>query len=320
MIFIVTYEPTFRERLFMGKLYILDQAGSRILGCRTDGSELRTVVAGCTRHPDGIAIDAKSGYLYWTNMGSDFKRADGSIERARLDGSERRTVVAQGSTFTPKQIQIDPAAGLLYWCDREGMRVMRARLDGSGIEVLVQAGAGEEARLDARNWCVGIALDTARGLIYWTQKGPPGAGAGRILRAPLSLPAGATPASRGDIDVLFDGLPEPVDLEWMPDGALAWTDRAKTPHGGSVQMARIEADIGATSVATANSSSGTSPRLLAANLGEAIGIAIDETSARIFVATLQGEVLAMRLDGSERRTIVQGAGRLTGICYHHGHD
>jgi hypothetical protein len=83
-------------------------------------------------------------------------------------------------------------------------------------------------------------------------------------------------------------------------------------------MARIEADIGATSVATANSSSGTSPRLLAANLGEAIGI--DETSARIFVATLQGEVLAMRLDGSERRTIVQGAGRLTGICYHHGHD
>jgi hypothetical protein len=300
----------------MGKLYFLDQAGSRILGCRTDGSELQTIVAGCTRHPDGIAIDARSGYLYWTNMGNDFKRADGSIERARLDGSDRRTVVAEGLTFTPKQVQIDPAAGLLYWCDREGMRVMRARLDGSGIEVLVQAGDGDEARLDARNWCVGIALDTVRGLVYWTQKGPPGAGAGRILRAPLSLPAGATPAGRNNIDVLFDGLPEPVDLEWMPDGALAWTDRAQAPHGGSVHRA----NVGATSVEISHSSSGNTPRPLAADLGEAIGIAIDDISGRIFVATLQGNVLAMNLDGSDRRTIVRGAGRLTGICYHHGHD
>jgi hypothetical protein len=31
-------------------------------------------------------------------------------------------------------------------------------------------------------------------------------------------------------------------------------------------------------------------------------------------------VFVMRLDGSDRQTIVQGAGRLTGICYHHGHD
>jgi sugar lactone lactonase YvrE len=292
----------------MSKLYFLDQAGGRILSCRTDGSELRTVVADCPRHPDGIAIDARSGHIYWTNMGSDFKRADGSIERARLDGSERRTIVAEGLTFTPKQIQIDPAAGLLYWCDREGMRVMRARLDGSGIEVLVQTGAGEEARLDARNWCVGIALDTARGFVYWTQKGPPAGGAGRILSAPLSLPAGATPASRGDIEVLFDGLPEPVDLEWLPDGGLVWTDRAKTPHGGSVQRAGIGAEAGA------------GQRLLATGLGEAIGIAVDGASGKMFVATLQGSVLAMDLDGGGLRTIVRDAGRLTGICYHDGHD
>jgi sugar lactone lactonase YvrE len=289
----------------MDKLYILDQAGGRILSCRPDGSELHTVVDGCDRHPDGIAIDAESEHLYWTNMGSDFKRADGSIERARLDGSERRTIVAEGLTFTPKQILIDRAARLLYWCDREGMRVMRARLDGSGIDVLVQTGAGEEARLDARNWCVGIALDPARGLLYWTQKGPPSAGAGRILRAPLTLPAGATPASRGDIEVLFDGLPEPVDLELTPAGALLWTDRALTPHGGSVQRASIQ---------------GGGTQLLAAGLGEAIGIAVDEASGRLFVATLQGNVLAMNLDGSKVQTIVQGAGRLTGICYHHGHD
>jgi sugar lactone lactonase YvrE len=308
MIFIVTQSRFFCKGLFMSKLYFLDQAGSRILSCRPDGSELRTVVADCTRHPDGIAIDDQTSYLYWTNMGSDFKQADGSIERARLDGSERHTIVAEGLTFTPKQILIDKATRWLYWCDREGMRVMRSRLDGRGIEVLVQTGTGEAQRLDARNWCVGIALDTARGQLYWTQKGPPGAGAGRILRAPLALPAGATPSSRGDIELLFDGLPEPVDLEWTPAGELLWTDRAAAPHGGSVQRAGV-ADA-----------PGRIPQLLAADLGEAIGIAVDGAAGRMFVATLQGNVFAMNLDGSGRRAIVRGAGRLTGICYHGGYD
>lgn len=290
----------------MDKLYFLDQDGSRILSCRTDGSELRTVIAECAHHPDGIVIDDVSGYIYWTNMGRNFKRPDGSIERARLDGSERSTIVAEGLTFTPKQITIDQAAGLLYWCDREGMRVMRARLDGGGIEVLVQTGGTDEERLDARNWCVGIALDTARGLVYWTQKGPPNGGAGRILRAPLGVPAGATPASRDDIELIFDGLPEPVDLEWTPDRELLWTDRAMAPHGGSVQRARAGKDAG--------------PRLLAADLGEAIGVAVDEVSGRMFVATLQGKVFAMNHDGSGLQAIVRGAGRLTGICYHREHD
>ena len=290
----------------MDKLYFLDQDGSRILSCRTDGSELRTVVVGCANHPDGIVIDDVSGYIYWTNMGRNFKRPDGSIERARLDGSERRTIVAEGLTFTPKQIAIDQAAGLLYWCDREGMRVMRARLDGSGIEVLVQTGSTDDERLDARNWCVGIALDTARGHVYWTQKGPPNGGAGRILRAPLAVPAGATPAGRDDIELIFDGLPEPVDLDWAPDGELLWTDRARAPHGGSVQRARVGDDAG--------------PRVLADDLGEAIGVAVDEVSGRMFIATLQGKVFAMNLDGSGRQAIVRGAGRLTGICYHREHD
>jgi hypothetical protein len=291
----------------MDKLYFLDQDGRRILSCRTDGSELSVVVAGCALHPDGIVIDDVSGYIYWTNMGRNFKWPDGSIERAKLDGSARRTIVAEGLTFTPKQITIDRTAGLLYWCDREGMRVMRARLDGSGIEVLVQTGSKDEERLDARNWCVGIALDTARGLVYWTQKGPPNGGAGRILRAPLVLPAGATPASRDDIELVFDGLPEPVDLDWTPAGELLWTDRAMTPHGGSVQRARAGDDAG-------------TPQVLAADLGEAIGVAVDDVSGRMFIATLQGSVFAMNLDGSGRQAIVRGAGRLTGICYHRGHD
>lgn len=289
----------------MDQLIFLDQAGQRILRCASDGSGLQVLVPGCPHHPDGIAIDAEAGHLYWTNMGADFKRADGSIERVALDGSGRTTIVAPGATFTPKQILVDRPAGRLYWCDREGMRVMRSRLDGSAIEVLVQTGAGESERLDAANWCVGIAIDQAAGMLYWTQKGPPNGGAGRILRAPLALPAGATPANRADIEVLFDDLPEPVDLEWTADGALVWTDRATSAHGGTLNLA---ARAGA-----------AAPRQLADELGEAIGIAIDHEGGRMFVTTLQGDVIAIKLDGSGRRTIVENAGRLTGICYHRLH-
>jgi sugar lactone lactonase YvrE len=289
----------------MDTLFFLDQQRGAILACQPDGTGIRTVVADCPEHPDGIAIDAAGGYIYWTNMGRDFKQADGSIERCKLDGSERRTIVPRGLTFTPKQIVIHQ--GYLYWCDREGMRILRCTLDGGDIEVLLRTGDGEQDRADARNWCVGIALreDT----LYWTQKGAPSAGQGRILRAPLAQPAHST--------VLYDGLPEPVDLEFGPDGALYWTDRARTPHGGSVQRTTARTMGHATGAAPARA---LPPPPLAADLGEAIGIAIDARTGRMYISTLQGDVVAMRLDGGERRTIVRGVGRLTGICYHHGHD
>lgn len=286
----------------MDTLYFLDQLRGAILSCNTDGTGIRTVLADCPRHPDGIAIDEESGHIYWTNMGRDFKQRDGSIERCRLDGSERRTIVAEGRTFTPKQLVIDKSSGHLYWCDREGMRVMRCTLDGEHIEVLVQTGEGEEDRLDARNWCVGIAIDQERSMLYWTQKGPPNGGAGRILRAPLALPRGVSPAGRTDIEVLFEHLPEPVDLKFAPDGTLYWTDRALSPYGGSVNRAA------------------PTQRVLSTDLGAAIGIAISRQAGKLFVGTLQGSIYSMNLDGSGKREFVHGVGRLTGICYHRGHE
>jgi hypothetical protein len=99
--------------------------------------------------------------------------------------------------------------GKLYWSDREGMRVMRCNLDGSGLETLIETGHGDDDRRDARNWPVGIALDVEGGKLYWTQKGN-NADQGRIFRANLEIPEGQTPATRKDIEGLYDGLPEPI--------------------------------------------------------------------------------------------------------------
>ena len=106
-----------------GRLFVLDLSGGRVLSMKTDGSNKQVLAAGC-RHPDGVAIDAEAGHIYWTNMGV-FNLDDGSIERADLDGQNRTTIVPEGGTFTPKQMTIETNTGKLYWCDREGMRVMR---------------------------------------------------------------------------------------------------------------------------------------------------------------------------------------------------
>jgi hypothetical protein len=117
------------------RLFLLDLSENRVVSMKPDGSDRTVIVTEC-RYPDGIAVDVAAGHIYWTNMGVPAAN-DGSIERADLDGQNRLTIIPLGGTFTPKQVQLEGKSRRLYWCDREGMRLMRANLDGSNIETLV---------------------------------------------------------------------------------------------------------------------------------------------------------------------------------------
>jgi hypothetical protein len=203
--------PTSSVKAATGRLFVLELNDGRINVMNPDGSDKKTIVENC-HLPDGIVVDAQARHIYWTNMGVP-NLDDGSIERADLDGGNRRVIVPQGVTHTPKQIHLDKQNGKLYWCDREGMRVMRANLDGSRVETLVETGRGDTDRRDQTRWCVGITLDPKFEKIYWTQKGPTKGGLGRLCRANIDIPKGESPANRSDIEVLFDRLPEPIDLE-----------------------------------------------------------------------------------------------------------
>src|SRR5258706_4473826 len=123
------------------RLFVLELNAGRIHSMNTDGSDRKTIVTDC-RLPDGIAVDVDAGHIYWTNMGVPDLN-DGSIERADLEGKNRKFIVPAGATHTPKQLHLDKKNGKLYWCDREGMRVMRANLDGSELETLVESGRGD---------------------------------------------------------------------------------------------------------------------------------------------------------------------------------
>src|SRR5438034_354579 len=119
------------------------------------------------------------------------------------------------------------AAGRLFFLDASAGRILSVNAYGS----------------DETKWCVGITVDPRRRQIYWTQKGPDNAELGRIFRANIEIPKGENAANRTDIELLFDGLPEPIDLELdLENRLMYWTDRGDPPRGNTVNRAPMDAD------------------------------------------------------------------------------
>jgi 3-hydroxyacyl-CoA dehydrogenase len=290
------------------RVFFLDLSGGRIVSVNPDGSDGTVIVDDLNRLPDGIAVDVANGHIYWTNMGNPSVN-EGSIERIDLDGRNRKTIIPGGATFTPKELKLAVKGGKLYWCDREGMRVMRANLDGSNIETLVETGHGDKDRGDLRNWCVGIGIDSERGQIYWTQKGPDNAGQGRLFRAGIEIPKGQSPGNRKDIEVLFDGLPEPIDLDLdLKNRVIYWSDRGDPPRGNSVNRAPMDA----------GPQGRGEPEVLLTHLMEGIGLSLDLEQNRMFFTDFAGSLYSSKLDGSEKKVLLFGQGNLTGVEYAKG--
>ncbi|MFT3814019.1 MAG: 3-hydroxyacyl-CoA dehydrogenase NAD-binding domain-containing protein [Acidovorax sp.] len=287
---------------------------SRVLSLATDGTDERVLVDDLVSKPDGVTIDPARKHIYYTFMGAtrtgegDFWENEGEIERCNYDGSDRKTILPAGSFVTGKQCIFDAATQRLYWCDREGMRVMSCKPDGSDLHTHVQTGAGEDKH-DAGRHCVGVAVDAAGGWLYWTQKGAPKGGEGRISRVPLApLAAGADPAQRGDIEVILSGLPEPIDLEWDEGNqTMYWTDRGQPPKGNTLNRAKIV------------DGKAVDHEILLSDLHEAIGLALDLPGRRAFVSELAGRIYKVDLDKPGKGEIIyHGRGRLVGMALQRG--
>ena len=217
----------------MTELLVLNDGKQEIQAVSLDGTRVRTLITGIDERADGIVVDQLRGHVYWTNMGApdpgsgprseEAYARNGSLERANLDGTNRVTIVPRGAFTTGKQLAADFDAGVLYWCDREGMQVLSCNLDGSELRPLVVPAVGDKAALTIANHCVGIAVDLDRRLLYWTQKGAPKAGEGRVFRAPLDLRPGTSAQHRDDIELLWKDLPEPIDLHLFGGTTLVWT-------------------------------------------------------------------------------------------------
>lgn len=253
--------------------------------------------------PDGIDVDPSADRMYWTNMGADVNARDGSLMSSRLDGTDKRVLLSDGVLTTPKQLILvkDPLtqSEKLYFCDREGCSVHRCNVDGSEHEVLVQ-NPGSAA--DVKDWCVGITVDLKTRKFYWTQKGPSKSNLGRIYRANIDFLPGENGSNRSDIEVVFDKLPEPIDLEIESEsGVLYWTDRGEHPRGSSLNCARVEND-GKQEV-----------KILARHFHEPIGLKLDLQRKQIFVSDLGGSVYSVDVETGKKTVVHRDEGSYTGI-------
>ncbi len=102
--------------------------------------------------PEGVAIDAAAGKIYWADT------TTGVIRVANLDGTGATDLYTGESS--PSGVAIDPAAGLIYWADA---------VSGSGsIRVGNLDGSAAARTLFAReSYPVGVTIDPAAGKIYW---------------------------------------------------------------------------------------------------------------------------------------------------------
>ena len=66
--------------------------------------------------------------MFWTDWG-----AAGKIERAGMDGSERKVIVEPGKVRWPNGLSLDLVMDKLYWVDAKLHSISSSELDGSNI-------------------------------------------------------------------------------------------------------------------------------------------------------------------------------------------
>ncbi|KAJ6110837.1 Dehydrogenase multihelical [Penicillium sp. IBT 16267x] len=256
--------------------------------------------------PDGIDVSASTQRIFWTNMDHSVAARDGSVWSANMDGSDKKCLVPTGEVHTPKQIVTCEARKQVYFCDREGTGVHRCDYDGKNHEILVQRRAepGTSKADEMLLWCVGIAVDAERGLIYWTQKGDSKASRGRMFCAGIDIPAGETAENRTDIRCLMEGLPEPIDIELDSETqTLYWTDRGEHPTGCAVYRAYVGGEA-----------VNIQKNILARHFHEPIGLKLDKERNAVYVADLGGSLYSVSLEDGLKTEMLRNDACYTGIA------
>jgi sugar lactone lactonase YvrE len=267
-------------------IFWLEITGNRVWRANSDGTNKEMLATGQgISTPDGIAVDPVGSYVYWTNMGAPLGGANlGSLQRLRLGALVVETVIPVGITNTPTQISLDAQHSMLYWCDREGAKVWRSKLNGSSPEVLV---SGHNLFQLA-----GIALDVDKRQFYFTDR------LGRhIYRASFDFPAGEDDGNRSDLEELFafSNMAMPLDLDLdLEQRKIYWTDRAR----GTVQRANMDLPSGQSTVDRSD------VELLVSNLVDPISLALDHDDRQLYFTLLNGDVWRTNLDGSDRKLVV----------------
>jgi sugar lactone lactonase YvrE len=279
------------------RIYWLDILGNGVFSALPDGSDMQRISAALAA-PDGVVADDCSGAVYFTNMGSGLGGSGQASVQRFDDGTTETLIEPNSGINTAKQMTIDVAHGHLYIADREGATIWRSALDGSELEPVVrehgfsqlvgvavdpveghvyftdrnnaqlfrvglELPAGESAanRTDLEMlyaapdgaMLIDLAIDLDHQTIYVTDRNR-----GTVERMGLALPAGETSETRSDVDVVIDGLTEPIGVAVAPRDDLLYV----TELGGAVHRAGLDGS-GDAVIAQTGSATGIAVSMLA---------------------------------------------------------
>ncbi|MDE0018261.1 MAG: T9SS type A sorting domain-containing protein [Candidatus Poribacteria bacterium] len=203
-----------------GTLYLTNSRG-KVQRMNLNGSGFEADFIVNLASPQGIAVDAAGGKVYWTEQTGDHS---GRIRRANLNGTNVQLVRELKSA--PQGLAVDPSNERLYLTNSWG-KVQRMNLNGSGFQpnFIVDLNAPR-----------GIAVDVAGRKIYWTERGSirranlDGSNrqdVARGLGTPVSLALSVAPVSTAsapaaaamapNATVLHPNYPNPFNPEtWIP--------------------------------------------------------------------------------------------------------
>ena len=190
------------------QLYWIDAGRGAIQRSNTDGTAVETVVTG-PGVSGGIAVDAAAGWIYWSQS---FGSTGGSIQRSRLDGSDRHTIIAD-QTDRPIGVAVNPGSGELFWTTTNASgttgSIRRSASDGTSPQTVYQGSLRQP---------FGITLDPTAGVVFWSDVGN-----AAIQRSNFD--------GSGFQTLIASGLMNPRAITLDPvSQTLFWTDNLATTH------------------------------------------------------------------------------------------
>jgi len=154
------------------KLYWCDREGAKVWRSELDGSDAEVLVSGHgLMQPVGLALDVEKRQLYFSD------RMTRKIYRAGFDAPEGQSAETRGDVETlfsfaqpsaPLDLDLDLEQRKLYWTDRFRGMIQRAKMDPpAGFDA--DSRTDIETLVDGRSEPVGLALDRAEHMLYFTE-------------------------------------------------------------------------------------------------------------------------------------------------------
>lgn len=197
------------------RLFWADNGADRLLRAGRDGSAsaILYTISGGGSFPADVRLDLGNQLLYWCDQQRN------RIQRSTLEGGSVTDVITTAAPTGPYFMDLDVAAGKIYWGDFDGGFIYRANLDGSARETL----------LSGNNRTRGVRVDPRERMLYWVNRDDK-----KIHRCALSAFEGGTiPLTHPAVQTLYTNLDTPHGLVLdIPARKLYWADTGSNPGAG----------------------------------------------------------------------------------------